>query len=146
MIKKHRIAQVHAYSQALGGEGLVGVRLGLVCGCEGQGGQCSLRLSSAQGLGHGLRPKRGGCSPAPLASPWTAALPEGEVRCSQGTPVGADRAAVLFPRICAGKPCQPVSVGLTSGLSPLGQQPHQFLETLINTVPLEHILMVLGMV
>ena len=96
-------------------------------------------------------PETGGCCLAP--TPWTAVLPEGEVRCSQGTLARADKAVMLPLKICAGKLCQPVSVRLTSGLGPLGQQPHQFTETLIcdllvftNTVPLEQILIALYMV
>lgn len=136
-------------NRTLCGAGLVGVRLASCAGARAWGGQCSLRCqlrASDMACGRwclALCPETGGCCLAP--TPWTAALPEGEVRCSRGTLARADKAVMSPLRICAGK--------LTSGLGPLGQQPHQFLETLIcdllvftNTVPLEQILIALYMV
>lgn len=125
MIKKYRIAQVHVDSQALGSVG--GSEAGPHVRCEGArawGGPCLHRQLSSRVLRQmvsGAVPRERRVPFGP--SPWTAALPEGEVRCSQGTLAGAHRAAVLLPRICAGKPCQAVSVRLTSGLSHLVSSP-----------------------
>lgn len=102
-------------------------------GCEGLGPavpppSAQLRARILRQMVSGAAPREGRVPPRegrvpPGASPWMAALPEGEVRCSQGTPAGAHRAAVLLPRICAGKPCQAVSVRLTPGPSHLVSSP-----------------------
>lgn len=56
------MAQVHVDNQTLCGAVLVGVRLGLVCGCKGLG-RAVQPPPSAQGLGRGLRQMMSGPVP-----------------------------------------------------------------------------------